>query len=471
MGRKQGKLEREQGPLRFLFDTSDGDLLDILMRWKSAQYRRTGRLDRFARPATVRLVRDLLQTRAPVCSGTLSVLYAGRRPVAIHLGLRSASTLACWFPTYDVTLARYSPGRTGRPCLFVPSGRLALYLALRTWLSPGERLLMSPVNDDVILFVVLAAGLRPVMAPVSAADGNIDPAAVPDTTWSGLGGVLTTNLYGLPDRVEELGERCCRLGIPLIEDTAHAIETEAGGRPIGAFGAAAAFSLSKHAGASGGGVLAFADPRRRPRLEALRDQLLRPRRWQGVADLGRPAAERLVSRARLVRPAHYLRRSLGLAERSAYRMPLRAPLLERAVAAAPQLDRFEPWVRVDLHGYAQPPWPFQLRRMLAGLGNLDGQRPLFRVPLLVEDRDAVLAELLRRQVPVGYAYDPPLDDYAGPRFAEPSPVPEVARWWARRVLPVDPLDAGRVLGALGPLGVPRAAEPHHRQERSVPCSR
>jgi CelD/BcsL family acetyltransferase involved in cellulose biosynthesis len=110
MGRKQRKLGREEGALRFLFDTADLDALDTLMRWKSAQYRRTGRADRFARPATVRLARDLLQTRAPGCSGTLSVLYAGQRPVAIHLGLRSASQLSCWFPTYDVALARYSPG-------------------------------------------------------------------------------------------------------------------------------------------------------------------------------------------------------------------------------------------------------------------------------------------------------------------------------------------------------------------------
>jgi hypothetical protein len=248
--------------------------------------------------------------------------------------------------------------RTGRPCLFLPSGRLALFLALRAWLSPGDRILMSPVNDDVILFVVLAAGLRPVMAPVSADDGNIDPAAVPDATWSSLDGVLTTNLYGLPDRVEELADRCRRLGIPLIEDAAHAIQTEVGGRPIGAFGAAAAFSFSKHAGAGGGGALAFADPRRRPGLEALRDQLLRPPRWRsGAADLSLPAAERLVYRARLVRPARYLRRALGLAERSAYRMPLRAPLLEGAVAAAPGLDRFEPWVRVDLPRSSPRPRP------------------------------------------------------------------------------------------------------------------
>ena len=110
MGRKQRKLEREQGAVRFQFHTQDHQALDTLMRWKSAQYRRTGRFDRFALPATVRLVRDLLTTRAPGCSGTLSVLSVGDRPVAIHFGLRSAATLVSWFPSYDVALARYSPG-------------------------------------------------------------------------------------------------------------------------------------------------------------------------------------------------------------------------------------------------------------------------------------------------------------------------------------------------------------------------
>ena len=108
MGRKQRKGGGGRRPVPF--DTQDHQALDTLMRWKSAQYRRTGRFDRFARPATVRLVRDLLETRAPGCSGTLSVLSVGDRPVAIHFGLRSAATLACWFPTYDVALAKYSPG-------------------------------------------------------------------------------------------------------------------------------------------------------------------------------------------------------------------------------------------------------------------------------------------------------------------------------------------------------------------------
>src|SRR5829696_414279 len=115
--------------------------------------------------------------------------------------------------------------RTGRECLFLPSGRMALYMAFRTWLSPGDRVLMSPLNDDVVFFTALAAGLRPVMAPLSAGDGNIDPAALPQASWESLAGVLTTNLYGLPDRLPELRARCSALDIPLIEDAAHAIAT------------------------------------------------------------------------------------------------------------------------------------------------------------------------------------------------------------------------------------------------------
>ena len=54
---------------------------------------------------------------------------------------------------------------TGSPTTTVaPDGSpVALYLALRHWFRRGDRLLMSPVTDDVVLFVVLAAGLRPVV--------------------------------------------------------------------------------------------------------------------------------------------------------------------------------------------------------------------------------------------------------------------------------------------------------------------
>ncbi|WP_442806290.1 GNAT family N-acetyltransferase [Streptomyces sp. NBC_01317] len=107
---KERRLGRQEGGTRFVFDERDPGALRTLMEWKSAQYRRTGRRDRFAQEWITELVRQLAVTRAPGCSGVLSVLYAADRPVAAHFGLRSRTVLSCWFPAYDPEFAKFSPG-------------------------------------------------------------------------------------------------------------------------------------------------------------------------------------------------------------------------------------------------------------------------------------------------------------------------------------------------------------------------
>ncbi|MFE3830068.1 GNAT family N-acetyltransferase [Streptomyces sp. NPDC059092] len=107
---KERRLGRQEGEVRFVFDERDPAALRTLMEWKSAQYRRTGRRDRFAKEWISALVRQLATTRTPGCSGVLSVLYVADRPVAAHFGLRSRTVLSCWFPAYDPEFARFSPG-------------------------------------------------------------------------------------------------------------------------------------------------------------------------------------------------------------------------------------------------------------------------------------------------------------------------------------------------------------------------
>lgn len=376
---------------------------------------------------------------------------------------------------YGSRLAATMTRRLGRPCVYTPSARLALYLALRRWCRPGARVLMSPVNDDVILFVVLAAGLRPVQAPVSVWDGNIDVAAVPESTWRNVDAVLTTNLYGIPDRVVELRRRCEELGIPLFEDAAHAIGTHVAGQPVGTFGKAAVFSLSKHVAGMAGGFLAVEDARTRRELELLRDDLLVPGRLrEDLATTLRPLARSAARGLHLVHPVWRTMQRLGLLERDAFRMDLHAPRLAAAACRAPSLAAYEPWVRVDLHGFRARHGPLvrgqlalrmarldeDLARRRAGVSLLsdtawaspalreraahDGPLALFRVPLLVHDRDALVERLVHHDVVAGYIYDPPLDDYAGAEFVEPSPDPTAARWFASHVLPADPLLARRI---------------------------
>lgn len=395
-------------------------------------------------------------------------------------------------PTAYAPLEALMGRRLGRECLYVPSCRTGLYVALRHWCPPGGRVLMSPVNDDVIFFVVLAAGLRPVQAPLNAGDGSIDTAAVPDSVWRGLSAVITTNLYGNPDPVPELRARCDQLGIPLIEDAAHAIGSEVARRPVGTFGDASVFSLSKHTGAKTGGFLAVADPALRPALERARDELLEPARLSAEISYGlRPYAEAGVRGLRLVRAARATQRLLGLEEREDIRMELRPGELKQAMSAAPALADFHSWIRVDMHDYRLRPGGLRLRRTQRLLTRLDQRlaahlagtrrlsatewalprpgpaQPLFRVPLLVEDRDAAIAALARRRITVGYLYDPPLDAYAGEVFTDPSPAPAPAAWFARHALPVDPLRAEQVISVLTELRA-RPARPPGRAETAPP---
>jgi len=110
LARKSRKLEREMGELKLVVDTPDPGDLRTLMKWKSEQYRRTGRGDRFDQPWIVEVVERLMSYRQGQFRGMLSMLYAGETPVAGHLGVCHRGVLAEWFPAYDTEFAKYSPG-------------------------------------------------------------------------------------------------------------------------------------------------------------------------------------------------------------------------------------------------------------------------------------------------------------------------------------------------------------------------
>jgi CelD/BcsL family acetyltransferase involved in cellulose biosynthesis len=110
LGRKARKLAREVGELRLVTASTDVSDLRALMTWKSGQYQRTGRLDRFGQQWIVELLDSLLATRTAALTGELAVLYAGEAPVAAHFGLRADEVMTYWFPAYDPAFGRYSPG-------------------------------------------------------------------------------------------------------------------------------------------------------------------------------------------------------------------------------------------------------------------------------------------------------------------------------------------------------------------------
>ncbi|GII84383.1 polysaccharide biosynthesis protein CelD [Sphaerisporangium siamense] len=107
---KERKLAREHGVVHLDWGAAGPDAMRVLTGWKSDQYRRTGRVDRFAQPWIVELLEEMHASDSPSFAGVLTMLYAGDTPVAGHFGLRTEKTLVGWFPAYDPEFARYSPG-------------------------------------------------------------------------------------------------------------------------------------------------------------------------------------------------------------------------------------------------------------------------------------------------------------------------------------------------------------------------
>jgi CelD/BcsL family acetyltransferase involved in cellulose biosynthesis len=108
--RKARKLAREVGPLRFIAQSDDPDLLAQTIAWKRRQYAATGVTDVLADAGARELLGHVHAARATGFAGVLSVLHAGDQVAALHLGVRASGVLHSWFPAYNPQLHRYSPG-------------------------------------------------------------------------------------------------------------------------------------------------------------------------------------------------------------------------------------------------------------------------------------------------------------------------------------------------------------------------
>ena len=157
--RKARRLCRDFGALRVVAHADDPELLELMLKWKSDQYRRTRITDVFAFPWTGDLMRNLMQHRTADFAGMLSVLFLQERPIAIHMGMMSHGVLHYWFPTYDQEFAKFSPGRV----LLLELARFAQEIGIRK-IDMGRG--MAPFKTRMMTgYTTVAAGsvdLRPV---------------------------------------------------------------------------------------------------------------------------------------------------------------------------------------------------------------------------------------------------------------------------------------------------------------------
>jgi dTDP-4-amino-4,6-dideoxygalactose transaminase len=135
------------------------------------------------------------------------------------------------------------------------SGTAALHLALvALGVGPGDEVITSPITWPATANVIVHTGATPVFADVRADDLNIDPDRVRELVTGRTKAIMPVHLAGQPCDMDPLLE----LGLPVVEDAAHAAESAYRGRKIGSISDVTCFSLyaTKNIAAGEGGVIA-----------------------------------------------------------------------------------------------------------------------------------------------------------------------------------------------------------------------
>jgi dTDP-4-amino-4,6-dideoxygalactose transaminase len=152
-----------------------------------------------------------------------------------------------------------------RRALALASGTAAMHLSLvALGIGPGDEVITSPITWPATANVIVHAGASPVFVDVRDDDLNIDPELAATAVTERTKAILPVDLAGQPADLDPLLE----LGLPVVEDAAHAIEARYRGRHIGSVAHATCFSLyaTKNVAAGEGGAVTTDD-------DALADEL------------------------------------------------------------------------------------------------------------------------------------------------------------------------------------------------------
>jgi dTDP-4-amino-4,6-dideoxygalactose transaminase len=163
-----------------------------------------------------------------------------------------------------------------RHAVALASGTAAMHLALlAARVGPDDEVITTPITWPATANVIVHAGAHPIFVDVRDSDLNIDPVRVADAVTPRTKAVLPVHLAGQPADLDGLLE----LGVPVIEDAAHALEASYRGRKIGSISLAACFSLyaTKNVAAGEGGMLTTDDDE----LAQMVDELRLMRRGHG----------------------------------------------------------------------------------------------------------------------------------------------------------------------------------------------
>ena len=153
---------------------------------------------------------------------------------------------------------RFAEYTGARHALAVASGTAAMHLSLvAAGIGPGDEVITSPITWPATANVVVHAGARPVFCDVREADLSIDPERVAEAATERTRAVMPVDLAGQPCDLDPIMALARERSWLVVEDAAHAVESEYRGRKVGTIADATCFSLyaTKNVAAGEGGMI------------------------------------------------------------------------------------------------------------------------------------------------------------------------------------------------------------------------
>jgi len=173
-----------------------------------------------------------------------------------------------WITTGPVTaafeekFARYKGVDKDR-ALAVSSCTAALHLALLgAGIGPGDEVITTAMTFSAGIHEIIHAGATPVLVDIDPHDWNMDTSLIERAVTSHTRAILVVHYAGRPCDMHAVTAIAEKYRLKIIEDCAHAIESEFRGQAVGTFGDFSAFSFyaSKNLTTAEGGMVIAGNP-------------------------------------------------------------------------------------------------------------------------------------------------------------------------------------------------------------------
>ena len=165
----------------------------------------------------------------------------------------------------------------------------ALFLSLKVFdIKEGDEVITTPLTFAATANVIIHTGAKPVFVDVDKQSFNIDPEQIRAAITNKTRAIIPVHFAGRPCEMDKIMRIAEEFNLKVIEDCAHAVESEYKGRLCGSFGHSACFSFyaTKNVTCGEGGMLVMRDQKDCERAQILSLHGLSHHAWTRYAKEG-----------------------------------------------------------------------------------------------------------------------------------------------------------------------------------------